>query len=80
MTSSGRAVNFDLLMLVPPFLGSPAASNYFHEMRLVIDAGGSDSIYVSKDLWVDEPAEVRQGRFWAWAKRAQEKYWEASHS
>ena len=25
------------------------------------------------------PALVRQGRFWSWAKRAQEEYWELSH-
>lgn len=145
VSSNGFAVNFDLLMLVPPFQGSPVASNleitndesyinvdsamrvvgvermyaigdcvnfsgpklghmavrqaevaatnlaaeiaghqpvsnYVHEMRLVIDEGGSDSMYVHKDIWVDEPANVRQGRFWGWAKRAQERYWEASHS
>ena len=145
MGNSGRDIKFDLLMLVPPFQGPPAAShlgitshdtyinvdshmrvlglervyaigdcvnfsgpkfghmavrqgevaatnlaaeidghepvsNYIHEMRLVIDEGGKDSLYVYKDLGVDDPANVRQGRFWSWAKRAQEKYWEASHS
>lgn len=144
ITSNGHAVNFNLLMLLPPMQGSPAASdlgvtnddayinvdpamrvigleriyaigdcvdfggpkmghmavrqgevaaanlaaeidghepisNYNHEMRLVIDAGGSDSIYLHKHLWVDEPAKVRQGRFWSWAKHMQEEYWEASH-
>lgn len=145
ITSSGFAVNHDLLMLMPPFVGSPAAtslasasderyinvdstmrvvgqeriyaigdcvnfsgpkmghmatrqaevaaanlaaeidghqpvSNYAHEMRAVIDEGGGDSLYVHKDLWVNEPADVKQGRFWRWAKFAHEKYWEASHS
>jgi sulfide:quinone oxidoreductase len=144
-TSNGHGINFNLLMLLPPFQGSPAASylgitdpesyinvdstmrvvgvermyaigdcvnfsgpkmghmavcqaevaatnlaaeieghlpvsRYIHDMRLVIDEGGSDSIYVHKDIWTDEPAHVRQGRFWSWAKRAQEKYWEAAHS
>jgi sulfide:quinone oxidoreductase len=55
-------------------------SHYIHDMRLVIDEGGGDSVYVHKDIWTDEPANVRQGRFWGWAKRAQEKYWEAAHS
>lgn len=144
-TSNGHGINFNLLMLLPPFQGSAAASylgitndesyinvdssmrvvgvermyavgdcvnfsgpkmghmavrqakiaatnlaaeiagqlplaHYIHDMRLVIDEGGSDSIYVHKDIWTDEPASVRQGRFWSWAKRAQEKYWEAAHS
>ncbi len=144
-TSNGHGITFNLLMLLPPFQGSSAASylgitgdesyinvdsamrvigaermyavgdcvnfsgpkmghmavrqaevaaanlaaeirghapvsNYVHEMRMVIDEGGSDSIYVHKDIWTNEPASVRQGRFWSWAKRVQEKYWEASHS
>lgn len=143
-TSNGQSVNFDLLMLVPPFQGSPAIlhlgisdnayinvdyamrvigvdrtyavgdcvnfsgpkmghmavqqgevaaanlaaeiaghppiSNYVHEMKLVIDEGGRDSIYVHKDIWTNEPASVRQGRFWSWAKRVQEKYWEMANS
>ena len=142
--SLGQAVKFDLLMLVPPFQGPPAASSlgiandesyinvdwamrvighqqmyangdavnldgpkmghmaihqaevaaanlvaelaghepasrYKHDMKLVIETGGSDSLYVHEDLWADEPASVGHGRFWSWAKQAQEKYWEASH-
>ena len=144
VTSDGQAVDFNLLMLLPPFHGSPVVlhlgisdneyinvdwsmrvigvermyavgdcvnfsgpkmghmavrqaevaavnlaaeidghpplSHYSHEMRVVIDEGGSDSIYLHKDIWTDETLSVRQGRFWKWAKRAQEKYWEAAHS
>ena len=46
-------------------------------MKLVIDEGGSDSV-IHKDIWTNEPANVRQGRFWGWAKRVQEKYWKQS--
>jgi len=145
LTSDGDAINFDLLMLMPPFRGSSAAtymgttdregyiavdwtmkvighegiyavgdcvnfegpkmghmairqgevaaanvaaelaggepvSHYAHEMRLVIDDSGDDSIYLHKDLWSDEPGSVRQGRFWNWGKRVQQRYWEHSHS
>lgn len=143
-TSTGRAMNFNLLMLVPPFQGSPAVlhlgisdqayinvdsamrvvgaermyavgdcvnfsgpkmghmavrqaevaatnlateidghpplAHYIHEMKLVVDEGGSESIYIHKDIWTNESASVRQGRFWSWAKRAQEKYWAAAHA
>ena len=144
-TINGEVINFDLLMLAPPFRGSSVASytgitdddnyinvdwtmrvigldrlyavgdcvnfdgpkmghmavrqgevaaanlaaeiagqepvaHYSHEMRTVIDDLGSDSIYLRKDLWTDEPATVRQGGFWSWAKRAQKRYWELSHS
>ena len=145
ITNDGRAVNSDLLMLLPPFQGSSAASHlgitndegyinvdwtmrvvgaermyavgdcvdfvgpkmghmavqqgevaaanlaaeidghgpishYIHEMRAVIDEGGADSLYVHKDLWVNEPASVKQGRFWRWAKQVQQRFWEAAHS
>ena len=144
-TRQGDTVNFDLLMLVPPFTGSSAASymgsidclgyilvdrtmrvidhegiyavgdcvnfegpkmghmavrqsevaaanlvaeiegrdavaHYSHEMRLVIEEPGGDSIYLHKDVWTEEPGSVRQGRFWSWAKRVQQRHWEHSHS
>jgi len=145
LTESGDGINFDLLMLLPPFRGSSAASylgitnkdgyinvdanmrvagregiyavgdctnfegpkmghmavrqaevaatnlaaeidgrapvsHYQHEMTLVIDEIGPDSLYLHKDLSTDKPATVRQGRFWSWAKRVNERYWEVSHS
>jgi sulfide:quinone oxidoreductase len=144
-TANGGVVDFDLIMLVPPFRGSSAASKvgitndegyinvdssmrvmghermyavgdcvnfdgpkmghmavrqaevaatnlaaeidgqkpaarYRHEMTSVIEGVGSDSLYLHKNLETDEPATVRQGRFWSWAKRVQQRYWEVSHS
>jgi len=142
ITTDGHAINFDMLMLMPPFQGAPAtlhqgittdtyidvdrsmrvvgidrmyavgdcvnfdgpkmghmavrqaevaatnliaeinglepAAHYEHEMRLVVDEGGPDSIYLFKDIWSDEAGTIRQGRFWSWAKRVQQKYWENS--
>ena len=60
--------------------GRAPAAEYDHELMLVIDEGGRDSLYLRKQLWADEPASVRQGRFWSWAKRAHEKYWQTQHS
>ena len=145
MTNWREAIDFNLLMLVPPFRGSSAASylgvtddegyitvntnmrvagqdriyaagdcvnfigpkmghmavrqaevaaenlaagiegreptaHYSHEMRLVIDEIGGNGLYLHKDLSGSEPATVRQGRFWNWAKHVQQKYWEATHS
>ncbi len=142
--TSGEVIDFNLLMLIPPFRGSSAAhymgvtddgyinvdwtmrvigheriyavgdcvnftgpkmghmavrqaevaatnlaaeiegrepiSHYSHEMKFVIDEAGRDGLYLHKEFWTNEPATVRQGRFWSWAKRVQEKYWEVSHS
>lgn len=144
-TGQGHSVGFDLLMLMPPFQGSSAASymgitdragyvnvdwtmrvpghegiyaigdcvnfdgpkmghmavrqgevaaanlaaeidghepvsHYSHEMKLVIDEPGGDSIYLHKEIWTEEPETVREGPFWSWAKRVQQKYWNLSHS
>jgi sulfide:quinone oxidoreductase len=60
--------------------GREAVLQYQHETRLVIEGVGSEGLYLHKDLWTDEPATVRQNRFWNWAKRVQQRYWEHSHS
>jgi len=65
--------------LVAEIGGREAVSNYDHELMLVIDAGGSESIFAKKDLWSDDPVDIQQGRFWGWAKRRQEQYWKAQH-
>jgi sulfide:quinone oxidoreductase len=53
---------------------------YEHEVTLVVDAGGKDSLYLHKRLWDEGEKSVRWGRFWSWAKRAHETYWRAKHS
>jgi len=145
ITHTGDAIDFNLLMLVPPFRGSSAATylgategdgyvqvdrhmrvmgqeriyaagdcvnfagpkmghmavrqgevaaanlaaeiegrepgtQYSHEMQFVIDEMRGNGLYVHKDMSSDESASVRQGRFWRWAKQAQQKYWESMHS
>lgn len=56
----------------------PAA--YEHELTMVLETDGKDSIYLHKDLWKDERPKIKQGRFWAWAKRGQEQYWMRRHA
>ena len=60
--------------------GRALSANYDHEMMLVIDAAGHDSIFMRKDLWTDDPADIKQGKFWAWAKRMERRYWKAKHA
>jgi sulfide:quinone oxidoreductase len=59
--------------------GHGPIAHYQHDLMMVLEVEG-DSIYFHKDLWSDDPARVRHGRFWSWAKRIHEKYWEATHS
>jgi hypothetical protein len=60
--------------------GLDPLSSYNHDMMLVIDEGGGDTIYLHRGLWDNKPAIVRQGRFWSWAKRVHDKHWLTTHS
>lgn len=64
--------------LAAEIAGHPPVAYYDHDLMTVIDIDG-ESIYFHKDLWADEPSSIRHGRFWSWAKRIHEKYWEAIH-
>jgi sulfide:quinone oxidoreductase len=59
--------------------GRDPVARYNHELMLVIDEGGKDSIYLQKPLWEQGEASVRQGRFWSWAKQVHQKYWQKIH-
>jgi sulfide:quinone oxidoreductase len=145
VSSDGREVEYDLLMLVPPFVGTSAlastgltdeagyvrvdhtmrvlgaermyavgdavyfsgpkmghmavrqaevaaenlaaeiegrgpSAHYNHEITLVVDAGGKDTLYLHKNLWEEGDETIGHGRFWGWAKRAHEKYFQAHHA
>jgi sulfide:quinone oxidoreductase len=60
--------------------GGAILAAYDHELTFVLEADGKDSIYLHKDLWTDEPAKIKHGRFWAWAKRGHEQYWISRHA
>jgi len=60
--------------------GRAPREEYDHQLMLVIDAGGDESIFVKKHLWSDEPVDIQHSRFWAWAKRKQQTFWKAKHA
>lgn len=59
--------------------GRTPSALYDHDIRLVIDTGGPESIYFHKAYWGEGGSVVKQGRFWRWAKWMHEKYWEGQH-
>jgi sulfide:quinone oxidoreductase len=60
--------------------GRKPEARYNHQMMLVINEGGEDSIYMNYKFWEDRNPAIRQGRFWGWAKQVHEKYWTQLHS
>ena len=65
--------------LAAEIAGREPVAQYSHELKMVIDEAGSDSIYLHKEIGNEAPATIRRGRFWTWAKRAQKEFWELSH-
>lgn len=53
---------------------------YDHQMMLVIDEGGEDSIFLQHNFRDGDDPTIRQGRFWGWAKQIHERYWTRMHS
>ncbi len=59
--------------------GEEPAAEYYHEIATVIDAGGSDSIYLHYGIWDDELYRLKKGRLWSWAKEMHDSIWRRTH-
>jgi sulfide:quinone oxidoreductase len=66
--------------LAAEIAGREPEARYDHELMMVIDEGGKDSIYLHKKLWDHRAASLQHGRFWGWSKHMHEKYWSRRHS
>ncbi|HEX5705771.1 MAG TPA: FAD-dependent oxidoreductase [Pyrinomonadaceae bacterium] len=61
--------------------GVGRVAHYDHEIMLVVDEGGKDTVFLHKSLWdEDDGRGMSRGRFWSWAKRVHEKYFRSQHS
>ena len=59
--------------------GREPGEQYYHEIATIIDAGGSESIYLHYGIWDDALYRVKKGKFWGWAKDVHDKLWRARH-
>jgi sulfide:quinone oxidoreductase len=55
--------------LAAEIAGRAPVVRYDHELMMVIDEGGKDSIYLRKKLWDQRAASLKQGRFWGWSQQ-----------
>ncbi|HKX29482.1 MAG TPA: FAD-dependent oxidoreductase [Blastocatellia bacterium] len=60
--------------------GRVPAVSYDHQIMLVIDQGGKDSIYISQEPGTEGASHIHQGRFWGWVKQVHSRYWPGLHS
>ena len=59
--------------------GEKPATEYYHEIATIIDAGGPDSIYLHYGIWDDSMYRLKKGQFWTWAKEMHDKAWRVRH-
>lgn len=53
---------------------------YYHEIATIIDQGGAESMYLHYGIWDDVLYQLKEGRFWSWAKEIHDRLWLSSHS
>ena len=59
--------------------GKKPTEEYYHEIAMVIDAGGSDSIYLRYGITDETLYGLRKGRIWGLAKNTHDRIWQARH-
>lgn len=59
--------------------GERPAEDYYHEIAMVIDAGGAESIYVHYGVTDEKLYGVKKGRLWGLAKSTHDRLWQARH-
>lgn len=60
--------------------GEEPCAEYYHEINMVIDAGGADSIHLHYGIWDDKVFSLKRGTFWSWAKTVHDRFWLARHN
>ena len=62
--------------LINEINGEQPEKTYYHEIATIIDAGGSDSIYLHYGIWDDSMYRLKKGSLWGWAKEAHDAWWQ----
>ncbi len=52
---------------------------YYHEIAMIIDQGGADSIYLNYGFWDDSVYRLKTGNMWGMVKRVHDKIWRTRH-
>jgi sulfide:quinone oxidoreductase len=60
--------------------GAEPGAEYYHEIDMVIDTGGADSIHLHYGIWDDTVFSLKQGTLWGWAKTVHDRFWMARHN
>ncbi len=59
--------------------GDAHRESYYHEIAAIIDAGGTESLYLHYGIWDDSLYKINKGKIWNWTKRIHDRLWQATH-
>jgi NADH dehydrogenase FAD-containing subunit len=65
--------------IIAEIQGHAPQEEYYHEIAAVIDARGSDSIFLHYGIWDEDMYRIRKGYFWGPAKNFHDKLWQVRH-
>ncbi|MEZ5307402.1 MAG: FAD-dependent oxidoreductase [Pyrinomonadaceae bacterium] len=52
---------------------------YFHELSMIIDEGGNESIYLHYGVWDKTLYRLKKGKSWSYVKKIHDKFWQTWH-
>lgn len=66
--------------IIAEIKGEEPKEEYYHEINMVIDEGGSESIHLHYGIWDEKLMALQKGAFWTWAKNLHDRVWRVRHS
>ncbi len=65
--------------IISEIKGEEPRREYYHEIAIVIDTGGADSIYLHYGIWDDVLYRLKKGKLWSLGKNIHDAFWRARH-
>jgi sulfide:quinone oxidoreductase len=59
--------------------GEEPDTAYYHEIAIIIDQGGAESIYLHYGMWDESMYRFKQGTIWGLVKRVHDRIWRMRH-
>jgi sulfide:quinone oxidoreductase len=65
--------------IISEIRGNQPEKVYYHEIASIIDAGGTDSIYLHYGIWDETLYRLKKGNLWSWMKSVHDRLWMRVH-
>lgn len=65
--------------IISEIRGEEPSTAYRHEIKTIIDQGGTETIYFHYGVWNRTLYSLKKGTIWSWAKTIHHKFWKSVH-